>query len=201
MGITVQSLGGVDRFATSANIAQTMVTLGAPVTKVAVAYGWKNQDALSIASIASAQTQPILLTEKDVIPDSVKTFLSANASVKTTDVIGGTGVISEALKAQLPSATRHSGNTAYDTNLQVIRNFDSSIKYEHVYLANGVTGIDALAGAPLAALTKSAIILTDGTIPAAATFVNSKLTSNSVITALGGIGVVSTKVLDGAAYK
>ncbi|EGW37745.1 cell wall-binding repeat-containing protein, partial [Desulfosporosinus sp. OT] len=47
MGITVESLGGVDRFETSVNIAKKMVELGAPVTKVAVAYGWLNQDALS----------------------------------------------------------------------------------------------------------------------------------------------------------
>lgn len=196
MGIKVESLGGADRFATSANIAQKMVTLGAPVTKVAVAYGWKSQDALSIASIAAAQIQPILLTEKDQIPASVKAFLTTNSGIKTTDVIGGTGVISNALIAQLPSPTRHSGNTAYDTNTQVIKNFDASLKYEHVYLANGETAIDALAGVPLAALTKSAIILTDGTIPAAATFVNGKLTAGSVITALGGTGVVTDQVLD-----
>ena len=39
MHITVESLGGVDRFETSTKIANKMVTLGAPVTKVAVTYG------------------------------------------------------------------------------------------------------------------------------------------------------------------
>ena len=201
MNITVESLGGVDRFATSVNIAQKMIDLGAPVTKVAVAYGWQNQDALSIAALASAQTQPILLTEKDVIPDSVKTFLTKNTSIKTTDVIGGTSVISDSVMAQFPSATRHAGNTAYDTNSKVIQDFDTFIKYDHVYLANGETAIDALAGAPLAAQSKAAIVLMDGTIPAAVTFVKGKLTTASVITALGGTAVVPNTVLTGVASK
>ncbi|MBC2722190.1 MAG: cell wall-binding repeat-containing protein [Desulfosporosinus sp.] len=200
MGISVESLGGVDRFATSANIAQKMVDLGAQVDKVAIAYGWKNQDALSIASIASAQTQPILLTEKEIIPNSVKTFLITN-NIKATDVIGGTGVISNGLITQLPSATRHAGNTAYDTNTQVLKDFDASIRYDHVYLANGETGIDALAGAPLAAQSKAAIILTNQVVPEAATFVKSKLTSTSVVTALGGKAAVPETVLTRVSSK
>ena len=195
MGITVVSLGGVDRFDTSAKIAQKMVALGATVSKVAVAYGWKNQDALSIASIASAQTEPILLTEKDAIPVSVKEFLTTNTSVKTTDVIGGTGVISDAVKAQLPSATRQSGNTAYDTNVAVLKAFDSVLKYDHVFVANGETAIDALAGVPLAAKFNAGIVLTNGTTNEGIAYAKSKLSTASVATALGGIAVVPDTVL------
>lgn len=197
MGITVVPLGGADRFETSANIAKEMVQLGAPVSKVAVAYGWLNQDALSIASIASASNEPILLTDKTSVPASVQAFLSSNTSITSSDVIGGTGVISDAVKAEFPNATRHYGNTAYDTNNQVIQDFSSSLDFNNVYVANGVTGIDALAGAPLAAQTKSAIVLTDGTVPAVAAYVHGKLASDSVVTALGGSAVVSDAVRTG----
>ncbi|AFM40151.1 cell wall-binding protein [Desulfosporosinus acidiphilus SJ4] len=197
MGISVVSLGGNDRFETSANIAKEMIKLGASVSKVAVAYGWSNQDALSIASIASAANEPILLTEKDSVPSSVQSFLASNSNITSSDVIGGTGVISDAVKADFPNATRHFGTTAYDTNNQVIQDFSSSLKFDNVYVANGNTGIDALAGAPLAAQTNSAIVLTDGTVPAAATFVHSKLGSNGVVTALGGTAVVSDAVRTG----
>ena len=61
--------------------------------------------------------------------------------------------------------------------------------------------VDALAGAPLAARTKSAIVLTDGTVPAAAAFINAKLTAHSVVTALGGVAVVPAQVLDGIGYN
>ncbi|MGC7871946.1 cell wall-binding repeat-containing protein [Desulfosporosinus sp. SYSU MS00001] len=191
MGITVVPLGGVDRAATSVNIAKQMTG----VTKVAVANGL--QDALSIASIASAANEPILLTDKNALPASVSAYLAANPSITSADVIGGTGIISDAVKAALPSATRHAGTTAYDTNNQVIQDFDSSLKYTNVFVANGVTGIDALAGAPLAAKTNSPIVLTDGTVPAVASFVHNKLADSSVVTALGGTAVVSDAVRTG----
>src|SRR5665648_905743 len=173
MDIKVIALGGIDRAGTSVNIASKMVG----VTKVAIANGL--QDALSIAAIASAANQPILLTDKDTLPASVAAFLAANPDITTSDVIGGTGIIGEAVETALPGATRYAGNTAYDTNNRVIQDFAESLMFEKVYLANGVTGIDALAGAPLAAQTKSAIILTDGTVPATAAFVNGKLTAES----------------------
>jgi len=188
MGITVVPLGGVDRAETSVNIAKKMTG----VTKVAVANGL--QDALSIAAIASAANEPILLTDKDSVPASVTAYLAVNTAITSSDVIGGTGVISDAVKAKFPSATRHAGMSAYDTNSQVIQDFDSSIKYDNVYVANGVTGIDALAGAPLAAQTKSAIVLTDGTVPSIAKIISGKLGAAGVVTALGGAAVVPETV-------
>jgi len=195
MGITVESLGGNDRFDTSVKIADKMIAEGATVSKVAVTYGWKCQDALSIASIASAATQPIILTPKTGLTDSAKAFIDRNVGIKSADVIGGTGVIDDTVLSQLTSATRHAGITAYDTNDQVIKDFAGSIQFNQVYLANGVTGIDALSGAPLAAQNSSAIVLTDGvTAPVAGAFVKTKMASDSVVTALGGTFVVPEKL-------
>lgn len=192
MGIEVVALGGYDRAETSVNIAKQMTG----VTKVAVANGIP--DALSIASVAAAANEPILLTDKDALPSSVASYL-AGAGVTSADVIGGTGIISDAVKAALPSATRHAGMTAYDTNNQVIQDFASSLQFDNIYVANGVTGIDALAGAPLAAQTKSAIVLTDGkTVPAVAAFTHGK-NASAVVTALGGEYVVPETVRAGVA--
>ncbi|MBC2726358.1 cell wall-binding repeat-containing protein [Desulfosporosinus sp.] len=193
MGIEVISLGGFDRAETSVNIAKKMTG----VTKVAIAN--TVPDALSIAAIASAANQPILLTNKGALPSSVADYL-ASAGVTSSDVIGGTGVISDAVVAGLPGATRHFGMTAYDTNNQVIQDFAASIEFDNVYVANGQTGIDALAGAPLAAQTKSAIVLTDGkSVPAAAEFTYSKSPVGAVVTALGGAAVVPDAIRAGVA--
>ena len=137
------------------------------------------------------------MTEKNELPACVRNYLTANPGITSSDVIGGTAIISEAVKVTLPNATRHAGYSAYDTNNKVIQDFVSSIKFDQVYVANGVTGIDALAGAPLAAQTKSAIVLTDGVGAVAGAFVNGKITSNSVVTALGGTAVVSARALAG----
>jgi len=195
MDIKVISLGGKDRFETSVNIAKKMIDLEAPVSKVAVAYGWKNQDALSIASIASAQTQPILLTEATSIPESVERFLSENEEIVSTDIIGGTAVVSEDIEDEFPHVSRHFGKTAYDTNVEVLKAFKDVIEYDNVFVANGETAIDALAGAPLAAQYNAGIILTDGTANEGTAYVSGKLTAASVVTALGGTAVVPVSAL------
>ncbi|EGW37888.1 cell wall-binding repeat-containing protein [Desulfosporosinus sp. OT] len=195
MGIEVISLGGADRFETSVNIANKMIELGASINKVAVAYGWLNQDALSIAPIASAQTEPILLTEKNEIPASVQDFLTTNTSVVTTDVIGGTGVISDTVKDDLPSATRYFGTTAYDTNVAVLKAFDDILTYDNVFVANGETAIDALAGTPLAAKNHAGIVLTNGATNEGTTYASGKLSESSVVTALGGTAVVPDSII------
>jgi len=196
MSIDVVALGGFDRAATSVNIAQKMDG----VTKVAIANSV--QDALSIAAIASAANEPILLTDKNALPASVEAFLTANTAITSSDVIGGTGIISNVVAAAVPNAVRHYGYTAYDTNNQVIQQFDAALAldYDNVYVASGVTGVDALAGAPLAAQTNSPIVLTDGTsVPAAAAFTHSKSSASTVVTALGGTAVVPEAVRAGIA--
>ena len=175
MGIRVATLGGKDKYETSVNIAKHM----AGVTKVAVANSIP--DALSIAPIASANNEPILLTDKDVVPTSVAAYLAEYPDITFSDVIGGTGVISAAVMNKLPRPTRHFGNTAYDTNNQVIQDFNTVLKYDNVFIANGVTGIDALAGAPLAAQTSSPILLTDGSSYPTVYVYADKVTSASVL--------------------
>lgn len=190
MGITVVPLGGFDKYETSVNIAKQMTG----VTKVAVANSIP--DALSIASIASANNEPILLTNKNQVPADVEAYLASTtgSAITSSYIIGGTGIISDTVKAKFPNPTRHWGITAYDTNSQVIQDFDAILKYDHVFVANGETAIDALAGAPMAAMTNSPIELTDGTIPPVATFIHSKLPIGGVITALGGTAVVPEAV-------
>lgn len=192
MDITVVPLGGYDRAETSVKIAEKM----SDVTKVAVANSVP--DALSIASIAAAANQPILLVDKDEVSSSVTDYLAANSGITSSDVIGGTGVISDATANQFPNPTRHFGYTAYDTNNQVIRDFAAVLNFDIVYAANGATAIDALSGAPLAALTNSPIVLTDGKqVPAAAAFVAGKLGADGQVTALGGAAVITENTRQG----
>lgn len=194
LGIEVIALGGFDRAETSVNIAEKMTG----VTKVAVAN--TIQDALSIASVAAAANQPILITDRDELPPSVGAYLAANTGITASEVIGGTGVIRDSVVDALPNATRHFGLTAYDTNNQVIKDYASALQFDNIYVANGATAIDALAGTPLAAQTKSPIVLTDGlTIPVAAALTYSNSSPATVVTALGGTAVVPETVRIGIA--
>lgn len=200
--VSVVALGGTTQYDTAVNIAKKMGVF----TKLAVATGDRNitpADALSVASIAGAQGMPIILTEKGALPVNVKIFLdSVKANITESDIIGGTGVVADTVKAQLPgSVNRYSGNTAYDTNVAVLKAFDGVLKYDHIFVANGETAIDALAGAPLAAIYNAGIVLTNQAINEGTSYVRSKASSASIVTALGGISVVPDSVLTGTVYQ
>lgn len=198
MNIDVKPLGGSDRFVTSINIAKE-VNL-APSSLV-VATAFSNADALSIASIAAAHQFPILLTNPESLTDSVKIYIdSIKSGVKQTYVLGGEGVISETVKASLPNSKRLAGSDRFATNIAILKEFVGDYKYDKLYLANGTDEhlVDALAGAPLAALTASGLMLTDTTMPAAsAEYAKLNLSPNFV--ALGGESVTPTALLTGLA--
>lgn len=188
MGITVIPLGGSNRSETSVNIAKRMTDV------IGVAVANSIPDALSIAPIAAAANQPILLVDKDNVSSSITDYL-LEADILYADVIGGTGVISDDTAAKFPDAQRYFGNTAYDTNYQVIQYFAGQLNFDLVYVANGETAIDALAGVPLVAMTESPIVLTNNrTVPMVALFIFDQFGESSQLTALGGTAVVSESI-------
>ena len=194
LGVTVVSLGGYDQYETSVNIAKEMAKVS-PTTQLFIANGESAQvaqDALSVAPIAGATKQPLLLSQKEQLPKVVKDYVdSITVNITDSFIIGGQGVISDGVKAQLPGAiTRDFGDDAYDTNLAVLKGF-KDLKYDRLFVANGETMIDALAGAPLAAQTGSPILLVNGSFKKATSdFLIEVETASTVLTALGGTAVV-----------
>lgn len=194
LGVTVVNLGGFDQYETSVNIAKEIAKVS-PTTAIFIANGETArvaQDALSVASIAGAQKQPLLLTQKRQLPEVVADYInSIRNNITASYITGGTGVVSDAVKSQLPGAVyRNAGLDAYDTNLEVLKSF-TTLDYTRIFVANGETMIDAFVGAPLAAQTKSPIILVNGSVKTATTdFLKDKVTDSTIITALGGTAVV-----------
>lgn len=97
--IATTRLMGNNRYETAVSIANYLGSNG----EIIIATGENFPDALSIASYAAAKGIPILLTEKDVLPAAVKSYLDSHNITKTF-IIGGTGVIASPLEAMLPSA-------------------------------------------------------------------------------------------------
>ncbi len=192
----VKSLGGYDASETSVNIAKEMAKQGVKFGKVVVT-GGAGSDALSITPLAGAQGMPILYTSGSSLSDYVKTYLeSIKATLTKTYVIGGTAVINETSKTQIPGTVeRYFGQTQYDTNIEVLKQFAGLLKNKNTYIANGETLVDALAGAPLAVRNNSLILLTGKMLPEASKkFAQSNLSPNVI--GLGGESVVSASVLD-----
>jgi len=188
MGIRVTRIAGQDRYETSVKVAEKMDY----VDKAIIATGDNFPDALSIAPIAAMKEIPILLTEKDQLSGQLNKYLKDN--INSTVVVGGTGVVSNAVYNQLPSPKRLSGNTRYETNLNIVKAYLDDLDFATCYLATGENFPDALAGSALAALKKSPIILVnDGVSISTTTFVKNQDVENVV--AFGGNGVVSDSVL------
>ncbi len=203
---TVKPVWGVDAPATSVEIAKAMETAtGVNPTAVALANGAVGaQDALSVASIASAKKFPILISDnKASLPKVVKDYLATLSSVTKSYAIGGTSVISDDQKSELTGAVRLSGNDAYDTNAAVIKAFSdaNAVNFTNVFVANGETLVDALSGAPLAAKYNAVIALTDGSNVKASATVNALIDGSSVVTALGGVNAVPASAVGKVAYQ
>ena len=194
---SVVSLGGFDAPETSLNIAKQMVDLGAHPTGIVVAGGWATPaDALSAASIASAKGMPILAVAKNGLSAAQKTFINSLTGVMKSYVVGGTAVIDTAVEATLPGVvTRLAGITQYDTNLKILQNF-TDVNYDKLFVANGRTFVDALAGAPLVAQYNSAIVLADQVVDSSlVTYVEGKMSATSKVIALGGTAAVPESAL------
>lgn len=179
-GVTVTALQGADRTDTAALVAAKLTNVKGSFV---VAYNG-TADAMSAASFAAANGYSILVANTD------GTLPTAEAAYKgaTTYTVGG--------QVKMDGATAFAGADRYATNDAVVKGL--TYNYDKVYVANGESLVDALAGAPLAAQTKSPIVLADATH--AATGANDNLTASSQVFALGGVGAVSDSVLAKVAY-
>lgn len=157
MGITVERFGGKDRFETSVKIARK---LGIVSGQIFITNGYEFADALSASSIAAKMNMPILITDKNTIPDVVKNFINENNFNKTY-VLGDTDLVSDNVKAVLPSPERIVGKTIYERNINIIKRFQNNIDFSNICVATGKNFSDALSGSALATMVSSAIVLVD----------------------------------------
>lgn len=186
LNISCIRIQGQDRYETSSKVAALIGTSNGAF----IVPGENFPDALSIASIAAAKQMPILLTGYNAIPDSVKNYISSS-NINKFYVVGGTGVISEAAVSSLPNRTRLSGASRYDTNLAVIKQFQSDFNFSNVFLSTGENFADSLAGAASAGKFSSPIILCDNSSLVAQDTVQQVKKSISVVKVLGGTSIIS----------
>lgn len=177
-GVVVTPLKGADRFETAAKIAAKLTS---PKGTFVVGYNGL-ADAMSAASFAAANGYAIEIAD-------LNGSLPASESLvgSTVYTLGGPSLVKDIAGAQ-----RLYGATRYDTNDKVLGTL--SYKYDKVYVANGETLVDALAGSALAAKTQSPVILTDGVSAKAAATVAKNMGSSSQVIAFGGTGVVPETV-------
>lgn len=159
-GPVVSRIAGPDRFATAALVADAVKAELGAVPQVVVANGTTYADALSVAPLAAAKGWPILLTYANTLPTQTQAAIDRLGATSCV-VIGGTGVVSPGVMAQLPAAIRQGGTDRYDT-CAVIADFAvaNGMSYATVGTTVGNNFPDALAAGPLLAKLGGVLLLT-----------------------------------------
>jgi len=185
LNINPTRLAGIDRYETSLKIAEYLGTDNG----LAVATGDNFPDALSFAPIAAKKGLPILLSSRNALDSKVADFIK-NKSIPVSYVIGGTGALSDNILSSLPNSKRLSGMDRYETNINVIKEFEKELDFNSVFLATGNNFPDALSGSALAPKFNAPIVLTDISLPEVT---NSYIRTKAInkVYLLGGTGVIS----------
>ncbi|MEG2789567.1 MAG: cell wall-binding repeat-containing protein [Romboutsia sp.] len=162
----VEKLIGDNRFETAVKISKQGWENGS--NKVILVSGNAIADGITATPLATTCDAPILLTNKDQLPQSTKDEL-ARLNPSDIMIIGGDSVISTRLENELKSLTgsnvlRISGNNRYETSLKIAKEIDSYHDVEKIFIANGFKGeVDALTIAAKAGQDKQPIILSEKT--------------------------------------
>ena len=195
--ISTERVYGKDRYETSVKIAQEIGS----TDSIGLAVGSNYADALSFSPIAALKGIPILLTNKNALPETVKKYIGGT-KVSCTYVIGGTGAISKNVENSVPSPLRITGTNRYETNVEIIKTFSKDLNLNNIYFAvgDGTKGsefADALSGSALASKTSSPVLLVYKSLsPSTKNYIDTKFWEINKITVLGGQAAVPESISD-----
>lgn len=189
----VKRIGGADRYETSAKIAEYLnVPKGTPVV---FASGEDFPDALSVSGAAAARQYPILLVQKDEVPDAIKKKIIDIKPAKVF-IIGLQGAVSKGDEEQILEVTaldksnvvRIGGIDRYETSIETAKYFD--MEGSSVGIATGIDFPDALASSIFGAKLSTPILLVDEKLSESTIqYLKDKKLTGIVI--FGGTGAVS----------
>ena len=160
----ITELTGSDRYETAVKISKEGWKNGSD--KVIIISGDVSIDGIISTPLATTYNAPILLVEKNNVPDSVKSELK-RLNPKDVIIIGDENSISKTSANQIKTAvnasqTRLSGSNRYETSLLIAKEIDKNHDVDKVYITNATGGeVDALTIAAKAGQDEQPIILTD----------------------------------------
>lgn len=198
--VTVKKLKGTDRFETAIKISQSGWTKS---DTVVIVNGEDKSmvDGLTATPLASVKNSPILLSSNEKLPQKTVEELKRLNPSKVI-VIGGNNSmpnsVVEAIKAvnSKISVQRISGDTRYQTSINIAKEIDKTNNVSKLYIGAGNGEADSLSIASLAGKEKTPIVLTqkDGVDNEAEQFIKSNKVSN--IYFIGGVEKISNKAIE-----
>lgn len=193
---TIRRDGGEDRYETSRAIAQSSFAATGS-TLAYIATGESFADALSASAAAGSKKAPVILVRGSATSVAPETrALLTQLGVTTVHIVGGTGVVSEGIAADLAtvpgvtSVLRAAGTDRYATSRIVNREAFGSAP--SVFVASGLVFPDGLVGAAVAGAKNSPLYLVPGGCMPHAMLQDLVDYGTTSLTILGGTGVVSS---------
>lgn len=186
---------GADRFATAAEVSRVGWASGSSL--VYISTGSNYPDALAAGPVAARNGAPILLVRPDAVPAATADALRALGPSRIV-VMGGPGVVSDAVVAQLrthaPDVLRVAGADRYATAVALSAATYAADSVSHVFIATGKSFPDGLAVGPVAGWWKGPLLLVPGNrLPAEVAAELRRLDPTNVVI-VGGSGVVTDGV-------
>ncbi|OAA87782.1 cell wall-binding repeat-containing protein [Clostridium ljungdahlii] len=160
-GLTVERLGGSDRFATAVQVGKAVEKIGNSKT-VFLANAYNYPDALSGSTFAGKTGSPILLTDGNSLNEQSKQALK-DWGIEHVNILGGEFVMSSNILNELVdmgiTVNRFGGTDRYQTSQAMVNNFASST--EGLTLATGKDFHNALVASVLAGKMNYPLTLMD----------------------------------------
>ncbi|MEG2789704.1 MAG: family 10 glycosylhydrolase [Romboutsia sp.] len=188
----ISRISGINRYETSLEVAKEISKTQA-IEKVYIAGGTGEADALSIASKAGEDKQPIILSSKDNLNTTTYEWLKSK-NLKDAYFIGGKAVLGDTVINKVNSITSNNvlnnrvyGNDRQETNAKVIQKFYSQNRYNSVLITKNNPLVDALSAGPLAAKLNSPIVLAGNSINSLQNTVLKTKSTSTVYQVGGGV--------------
>lgn len=197
-------LGGANRYETNVAVAQKLVDLGVDPSNVIMVGGEGFSDALSVAPVAAAKGQILLLGMNNAnYMKPVLDFVAKNKSKVT--VVGTKNVISDSILSTVNGTRVDGGKDRWDTNQKVLAAFKETVKMDKLYVASAAYNAqdngyaDALVASALAGKYSAPLVLVDkdgneGTNNALS-YIKNNANKSTDLQVVGGTGVVSDSLL------
>lgn len=167
--LSVNRIGGIDRYETALLIAKEIAKYK-PIENIYVANGFKEADALSVASHAGEEVQPIILTDTYKMEDEVYNWIKSKG-IKNAYFIGDEEVVGDNIIEKVNGITsndvkgnRLGGIDRQETNAKVIEKFYNESSYNALFVSKSDPLVDALTAGPLAAKLKSPIVMVGNSV-------------------------------------
>lgn len=184
--IKVTRLGGNDRYETAIQVANKI----GKKDEVAIINGEDFRDGMTIASIAALKGMPIILTDGNSMPSSVKKYLGSTSKMAQVYVVGDQNTISDSAIEGLANVKRIGYGNNYKKNTSIIEAFQNEISTDTLYVASAKDFPDSLGASAIAPNTASPVLFIDSPIDSSTEdFLKKHIVNKLKI--LGGNGSIS----------